>query len=150
MIFFLHACENEQPAPEIIQGDITNDFAGLWRSETPFPIGSTMATVTNLSLSASNFSFSFEERVDNIKTMVAAMSGNLTASESNFIMEVSVLSIAKSKGGTLETVKKGEEDWEILLDLAGIDETEIVPYSINENELSITLNNTRLYFVNIR
>lgn len=148
LLLVICSCEEEKPTePLRIEGEAIENISGIWESEDASYFAHRSTSRTTLNLSASTFSFVFESKAGDSFEKSGAMSGVCAVTGSSISITVQSIGMLNTDSGSFEIFKSGESDeWINALTAMHVAEDDNMPYSINDEQLSITIGGQKLNF----
>ncbi|MBN1596918.1 MAG: hypothetical protein JW894_01380 [Bacteroidales bacterium] len=116
------------------------DYVGTWvNEEVDSSWGDPVTVITTLVLTKSTFEMTMTVDFGYAIMTMAGMRGSLSVSENQFTITPNSIGFADYETGTLVWVNQGEEGWDEALAEVEMDESETATYSVEGNELTITM-----------
>lgn len=119
--------------------DETPDYVGTWVSEElDDSFGEPMTITSTLILTASTFDMSISVDIGVIELVMGGMKGTLSVSGNQITIMPNSIGMA-DESGVMVWVNKGDDGWEEALDEMDMDEIETGTYSVEGDQLTITV-----------
>ncbi len=129
------------------EGD-TPDYVGTWMNEEmDYSMEEPITIFTTLVLTESTFDMAMSVDLGDAVIQMAGIKGTLSVSGDQFTIEPTSVAMLNFDTFTLEWVNKGEEGWEEALAEMDMSESETATYSIEGNELIITIEGEDQVFI---